>query len=125
VASAAHLVVTPLLLAEPGHLPTRRIGPGAVRGAPAHVRDRVAVRRYAVPETEPRLSTASVITHRHPQVGLTDTMNVVVAAEYRTDTVPALDHRRFRAVHSVETLVRLTRSRPESPGAGVPPVLLG
>ncbi|MFE4047818.1 PIN domain-containing protein [Streptomyces sp. YIM B13518] len=98
VASAAHLVVTPLVLAELDYLLTTRIGPAAAHGALAHIRDRVAVRRYAVPEIEPHLSTALVTMRRHPQIGLTDTMNVVMAAEYRTDAVLTLDRRHFRTV---------------------------
>ncbi|MFH9039409.1 PIN domain-containing protein [Streptomyces sp. NPDC017966] len=96
-ACAAHLVVTPLMLAELVYLLTTRIGPAA-HGALAHIRDRVAVRRYAVPETEPHLSTALVTMRRYPQIGLTDTMNVVMAAEYRTDAVLTLDRRHFRTM---------------------------
>ncbi|WP_324788927.1 PIN domain-containing protein [Streptomyces sp. H51] len=98
VASAAHLVITPLVLAELDYLLTARVGPDAAHAALTHVRDRVAVRRYAVPEVEPHLSTALVTMRRYPQIGLTDTMNVVVAAEYRTDAVLTLDRRHFRTV---------------------------
>ncbi|MEV0171455.1 PIN domain-containing protein [Streptomyces sp. NPDC050803] len=98
VASAAHLVVTPLVLAELDYLLTTRIGPEAAQGALAHIRDRVAVRRYAVPEIEPHLSTALVTMRRYPQIGLTDAMNVVMASEYHTDSVLTLDHRHFRMV---------------------------
>jgi predicted nucleic acid-binding protein len=35
---------------------------------------------------------------RYPQIGLTDTMNVVLAAEYRTDVMLTLDRRHFRRV---------------------------
>lgn len=98
VAAAAHLVVTPLVLAELDYLLSTRIGPEAAQGALAHVRDRVALRRYAVPEVEAHLSTALVTMRRYPQIGLTDTMNVVMASEYRTDAVLTLDRRHFRMV---------------------------
>ncbi|WP_330286230.1 PIN domain-containing protein [Streptomyces sp. NBC_00576] len=98
VAAAAHLVVTPLVLAELDCLLTTRIGPEAAHGALAHIRDRVAVRRYAVPEMEPHLSTALVTMRRYPQIGLTDTMNVVMASEYHTDSILTLDRRHFRMV---------------------------
>ncbi|MEU5100021.1 PIN domain-containing protein [Streptomyces sp. NPDC020996] len=98
VASAAHLVITPLVLAELDYLLTARVGPDAAHAALTHVRDRVAVRRYAVPEVEPHLSTALVTMRRYPQIGLTDTMNIVMAAEYRTDGVLTLDRRHFRTV---------------------------
>ncbi|MBM9508443.1 PIN domain-containing protein [Actinacidiphila acididurans] len=98
VAATAHLVVTPLVLAELDYLLSTRIGAAAAQGALAHVRDRVAVRRYAVPEAEPHLSTALVTMRRYPQIGLTDTMNVVMAAEYRTDAILTLDRRHFRMV---------------------------
>ncbi|MEU6554846.1 PIN domain-containing protein [Streptomyces sp. NPDC046915] len=98
VAAAAHLVVTPLVLAELDYLLSTRIGPEAAQGALAHIRDRVAVRRYAVPEIEPHLSTALVTMKRYPQVGLTDTMNVVMAAQYHTDAVLTLDRRHFRTL---------------------------
>jgi predicted nucleic acid-binding protein len=98
VASAAHLVVSPLVLAELDYLLSTRIGNEAAQGALAHIRDRVAVRRYAVPEIEPHLSTALVIMRRYPQIGLTDTMNVVMASEYHTDAVLTLDRRHFRTL---------------------------
>ncbi|MEU3553144.1 PIN domain-containing protein [Streptomyces fragilis] len=98
VSSAAHLVVTPLVLAELDYLMTTRIGPRAACDALAHIRDRVAVRRYAVPEIEPHLSTAVVTMRRYPQIGLTDTMNAVMAAEYSTDAILTLDRRHFRAL---------------------------
>lgn len=98
VAGASHLVVTPLVLAELDYLLSGRLRPEAAQTALAHVRDRVAVRRYAVPEIEPHLSTALVTMHRYPQIGLTDTMNVVMAAEYHTDSILTLDRRHFRMV---------------------------
>ncbi|MER6752457.1 MULTISPECIES: PIN domain-containing protein [Streptomyces] len=98
VAAASHLVVSPLVLAELDYLLSTRIGPEAAHAALGHVRDRVAVRRYAVPEIEPHLSTALVTMRRYPQIGLTDTMNVVMAAEYHTDAILTLDRRHFRMV---------------------------
>jgi uncharacterized protein len=98
VAGAAQLVVTPLVLAELDYLLSTRIDPEAARGALAHIRDRVAVRRYVVPEIEPYLSTALVTMRRYPQIGLTDTMNVVMASEYHTDSILTLDRRHFRMV---------------------------
>ncbi|MFI1352469.1 hypothetical protein ACH4TV_02580 [Streptomyces sp. NPDC020898] len=93
-ASAAHLVVTSLVLAELVYLLSTRISPEAAQGALAHVRDRVAVRRYAVPEIEPHLSTALVTMRRYPQIGLTDTLNVVMAAKYHTDSMAGRRGRR-------------------------------
>jgi predicted nucleic acid-binding protein len=98
VAAASHLVATPMVLAELDYLLTTRIGPEAAQGALTHIRDRVAVRRYAVPEVEHHLSTALVTMRRYPQIGLTDTMNVVMAAEYHTDLLLTLDRRHFRMV---------------------------
>ncbi|WP_055694174.1 PIN domain-containing protein [Streptomyces prasinopilosus] len=98
VAAASHLVVTPLVLAELDYLLSTRIGSEAAQVALGHVRDRVAVRRYAVPEIEPHLSTALITMRRYPQIGLTDTMNVVMAAEYHTDSILTLDRRHFRMV---------------------------
>lgn len=98
VAAAAHLVVSPLVLAELDYLLSTRIGPEAAHGALAHLRDRVAVRRYAVPEIESHLSTALGTMRRYPQIGITDTMNVVMASEYRTDVILTLDRRHLRMV---------------------------
>ncbi|MFE1255413.1 PIN domain-containing protein [Streptomyces fungicidicus] len=98
VAAASHLVVSPLVLAELDYLLSTHIGPEAAHAALGHVRDRVAVRRYAVPEIESHLSTALVTMRRYPQIGLTDTMNVVMAAEYHTDAILTLDRRHFRMV---------------------------
>lgn len=107
VATASRLVVTPLVLAGLDYLLSTRVGPEAAQTALAHVRDRVAVRRYAVPEIEPHLSTALVTMHRYPQIGLTDTMNVVMAAQYHTDAILTLDRRHFR-------MLRPTASWPEA-----------
>lgn len=98
VADASHLVVSPLVLAELDYLLSARVGPEAAQAALGYVRDQTAVRRYAVPEIEPHLSTALVTMRRYPQIGLTDTMNVVMAAEYRTDAILTLDRRHFRMV---------------------------
>ena len=35
---------------------------------------------------------------RYPQIGLTDTMNVVMASEYQTDAILTLDRHHFRMV---------------------------
>ncbi len=96
VASAAHVVVSPLVLAELDYLLSSRIGPKAAHGALAHIRDRVAARRYAVPEIEPHLSTALVTMLRYPQIGITDAMNAIMASEYLTDLILTLDPRHFR-----------------------------
>lgn len=98
VAAAAHVVVSPLVLAELDYLLSTRIGPEAAHGALAHIRDRVAARRYAVPEIESHLSSALVTMRRYPHIGVTDTMNVVMASEYRTDSILTLDRRHFRMV---------------------------
>ncbi|MET9374401.1 PIN domain-containing protein [Streptomyces sp. NPDC003035] len=98
LARASHLVITPLVLAELDYLLTARISASAAQTALAHIRDRVAERRYAVPEVEPHLSTALVTMRRYPQIGLTDTMNIVMAAEYHTDALLTLDRRHFRMV---------------------------
>jgi uncharacterized protein len=96
VAAAAHVVVSPLVLTELDYLLSTRIGPEAAHGALAHIRDRVAARRYAVPEIESHLSTALVMMRRYPHIGITGTMNVVMACEYRTDSILTLDRRHFR-----------------------------
>ncbi|MDQ0993153.1 PIN domain-containing protein [Streptomyces sp. V3I7] len=98
VARASHLVITPLVLAELDYLISTRIDAASAQAALGHIRDRVAERRYAVPEVEPHLSTALVTMRRYPQIGLTDTMNAVMAAEYHTDALLTLDHRHFRKV---------------------------
>ncbi|AJE83516.1 PIN family toxin-antitoxin system, toxin component [Streptomyces albus] len=98
VAEGAHLVISPLVLAELDYLLTTRIGPDAAQQALSHIRDATGLRRYAVPEVEAHLGKALSVMHRYPHIGLTDTMNVVLAAEYHTDAVLTLGRRHFRAI---------------------------
>jgi predicted nucleic acid-binding protein len=51
-----------------------------------------------MPEIESHLSTALVTMRRYPQIGITDTVNVVMASKYHTDPILTLDHRHFRMV---------------------------
>jgi predicted nucleic acid-binding protein len=51
-----------------------------------------------VPGTGPLLLAAHAVLEDYPAIGLADTMNVVLAREFRTDVIATLDHRHFRVI---------------------------
>lgn len=100
LASTGHLVISPLVLAELDYLLTTQIGPQAAMAALDFVMGRIDVKRYEVPEVGSLLRTARAVMGRCSSlsIGLTDAVNVALAAEFRTDAVLTLDRRHFRTV---------------------------
>ncbi|MFI9326797.1 PIN domain-containing protein [Kitasatospora sp. NPDC052868] len=95
------LVIPPVLLSELDHLARRVLGHAAASGAVDDVTRRVRSGRAVLPEiTADTLEAAQAVRARHRSLGLdlADAVNVVLAAEYRTDTILTLDQRGFRAV---------------------------
>jgi predicted nucleic acid-binding protein len=99
----SHLVVSPLVLAELDHLITARAGTRKALAAARFVERSVATRRFEIPAVSGHLSAAIAVAEGYADadggkgIGLTDAMNVALAAAYRTDTMFTTD-RRFRMV---------------------------
>ncbi|WP_030542881.1 PIN domain-containing protein [Streptomyces albus] len=96
-----HLVVSPLVLAELDHLISSRNGPKASLVALRFIGVQTSLRRFSVPDVAPHLPTALAVAEGYQDadagkgVGLTDAMNVALAAAHRTDAMFTTD-RHFR-----------------------------
>ncbi|MFF0308185.1 PIN domain-containing protein [Streptosporangium sp. NPDC004379] len=99
-AQVAHLVISPLVLAELDYLLNSRIGQHAAFMVLDHIMSKIDVKRYEIPEVSPHLRTARALMERYRtmDIGLTDAMNAALAAEFRTDAVFTLDRDHFRAI---------------------------
>ncbi|MEC4016433.1 PIN domain-containing protein [Streptomyces sp. H27-D2] len=99
-AAIGHLVISPMVLAELDCLVTSRVSAEAALTVLDHIMEKVALRRYEVPEVSPHLASARALMARHQdlEIGLTDAMNAALAAEFRTDAVFTLDRRHFRTI---------------------------
>jgi predicted nucleic acid-binding protein len=98
--SVGHLVVSPLVLAELDYLASTGVSPKAAMEVLEDILDRQATGRFEVPEVGQHLAAARVVMKRHAalNIGLTDAVNVALAAEFRTDVIFAVDRRHFRAI---------------------------
>ncbi|MFD0275407.1 VapC toxin family PIN domain ribonuclease [Kitasatospora sp. NPDC127111] len=82
------------------YLAHRTLGATGATRVLEDVIDRCTVGRFEVPEVGSHLGAARIIMRRYPDlnIGLTDAINVVLAAEFRTDAVLTVDRRLFRAI---------------------------
>ncbi|WP_406726950.1 PIN domain-containing protein [Streptomyces sp. GD-15H] len=113
LASISHLIVSPMVLAELDYLITTRAGAGKAVVAARFIERNVATRRFEVPPVSPDLSVAIAVAEGYKDadsgkgVGLTDAMNVALAATYGTDAMftsdshfrmmrPLTGHKAFR-----------------------------
>jgi predicted nucleic acid-binding protein len=99
----SHLVISPMVLAELDYLITVRGGPRKALAAARFIERNVATRRFEVPAVGPHMSPAIAVAEGYADadngkgIGLTDAMNVALAAAYRTETMFTTD-RHFRMV---------------------------
>ncbi|MCC3654243.1 PIN domain-containing protein [Streptomyces sp. WAC 00631] len=99
----SHLIVSPMVLAELDYLITARAGGRKALTAARFIERNVATRRFEVPSAGEHLNTAIAVAEGYADadngkgIGLTDAMNVALAAAYRTDAVFTTD-RHFRMV---------------------------
>lgn len=101
MAKIGHLVTSPLVLAELDYLLTKFLGAPSAIQVLGHIADRVSIGRFEVADVRGRLHAAREVMRQYIEldIGLTDAMNVVIAQEFRTDTIFTIDRRHFRAVH--------------------------
>ena len=98
---AGTVVVSPLVLAEVDHLAKVRFGSAARMTLLDFIMFQARRERFRVPEiTIELLETARQVRRKYAalDLDLADTVNVALAAEFRTDSVLTLDRRDFRAV---------------------------
>ncbi|MFF8590254.1 PIN domain-containing protein [Streptomyces sp. NPDC015220] len=113
LASISHLVISPMVLAELDYLVAARAGAEKAVVAARFVERNVATRRFEVPAVSGHLSAATAVAEGYRDadggkgVGLTDAMNVALAAACRTEVMftsdlhfrmirPLTGHKAFR-----------------------------
>ncbi|WP_439947929.1 PIN domain-containing protein [Streptomyces sp. BBFR109] len=111
--SISHLIISPMVLAELDYLIAARAGAEKAVVAARFVERNVATRRFEVPCVSDQLSAAIAVAEGYRDadggkgVGLTDAMNVALAATYRTEAMftsdshfrmirPLTGHKAFR-----------------------------
>ena len=96
---AGTVVISPLVLAEVDHLAKVRFGSAAWAQILAFILSNARRLRFQVPEVSTEvLEAACTVRRRYAamDLDLADAVNVVLAAEFRTDAVLTLDRRDFR-----------------------------
>jgi predicted nucleic acid-binding protein len=103
LATVSHLVISPMVLAELDYLITTRAGARKALAAARFIERGTATRRFEVPAVSTHLSAALAVAEGYADadggkgIGLTDAMNVALAAAYRTDAMFTTD-RHFRMI---------------------------
>lgn len=103
LAAISHLVISPFVLAELDYLITTKAGARQALTAARFIERNVATRRFEVPPVGAHLSAAIAVAEGYVDadggkgIGLTDAMNVALAAAHRTEVILTSD-RRFRMV---------------------------
>ncbi|KAA9381492.1 PIN domain-containing protein [Microbispora cellulosiformans] len=103
---AGTVVVSPLVLAEVEHLAKVRFGSAARTQIIAFILSNAHRLRFHIPEVSTEvLDAACLLRHRYASLDLdlADAVNVVLAAEFRTDAMLTLDRRDFRALRPLTT----------------------
>lgn len=98
---AGTVVVSPLVLAEVDHMAKVRFGTTARKTVIDFIIAQARRLRFQIPETDGELLDAALAVQRRYDaldLDLADAVNVVLAAEFRTDALLTLDRRDFRAV---------------------------
>lgn len=98
---AGTVIISPLVLAEVDHLAKARFGSPARTVIIDFILTQARLLRFQIPETGLAiLDTARLIQQQYASLDLdlADSVNVALAAQYRTDAVLTLDRRDFRAV---------------------------
>ncbi|MFF2600404.1 PIN domain-containing protein [Streptomyces californicus] len=103
LSTISHLIVSPLVLAELDYLISTRAGSDKALTVARFIERNAATRRFEIPSVGAHLSAAIAVAEEYTDadggkgIGLTDAMNVALAAAYRTEVVFTSD-RHFRMV---------------------------
>ncbi|MDT0346824.1 PIN domain-containing protein [Streptomyces litchfieldiae] len=90
LARTGHVVVSPMVLTELDYLLTSKVGSSAAMNALDFIAAQTEARRFEIPDTTPHLRSAMAVMRGYADadggtgVGLTDAMNVALAAAFRT-----------------------------------------
>lgn len=98
---ASATVISPLVFGEIEHIITRNIDRKTAHAVQDWLLEQERTMRVLVPEVSaPTLRRARTVQERYAELrlDLADSVNIVLAAQYETDTVLTLDRRDFRAV---------------------------
>lgn len=98
---AGTVVVSALVLAEVDHTAKARFGPAARTAIFDFIGEQVGRQRFEIPHANLEiLDTARLVQRRYASLGLglADSVNVALAAAFRTDAILTLDRGTFRAV---------------------------
>jgi predicted nucleic acid-binding protein len=98
---AGTVIISPLVLAEVDHLAEARFGSAARTVIIDFILTQARLLRFQIPLTGLAiLETARLVQQQYAglDLDLADSVNVALAAQYRTDAVLTLDRRDFRAV---------------------------
>jgi predicted nucleic acid-binding protein len=98
---AGTVIISPLALTQVDHLAKARFPSRARHAIIDFVIAQARETRFQIPETGIEiLDTARLVQKQYANLGLdlADAVNVVLAAQYRTDAMLTLDRRAFRAV---------------------------
>lgn len=98
---AGTVIISPLVLTEIDHVAKARFGAAARTQIIDFILAQARLLRFQIPETSLKiLDTARVVQQQYAglDLDLADAVNVVLAAEYRTDVVLTLGRRDFRAI---------------------------
>ncbi len=101
LSEAGTIVISPLVLAEVDHMAKARFGSAARATIISFILAQARCMRFELPQvTAEILDAACAVQRRYAglDLDLADAVNVVFAAEYRTDALLTLDRRDFRAV---------------------------
>ncbi|MBV9023312.1 MAG: PIN domain-containing protein [Streptomycetaceae bacterium] len=103
LSSISHLVISPLVVAELDYLLVSRYGARTALTAARFIERNTATRRFEIPAVAPHFSAAIAVAEGYADadggkgIGLTDAMNVALAAAYGTDAIFTMG-RHFRMV---------------------------
>lgn len=98
---AAATVISPLVFVEIEHVLTRNVTRAAAHAVQDWLLQQERTQRVVVPEVSAsRLRTARTVQDQYRDLGLdlADSVNVVLAEQYETETLLTLDRRDFRAI---------------------------
>ncbi|WP_026928973.1 PIN domain-containing protein [Glycomyces tenuis] len=116
IAQCSHLVVSPLVLAELDYLVAGHLGEDTAMAVADHIAAKAGEGAYSVPTIDHDLIAATRpmrAQYRSFAIGLTDAVNVVLAARYSTTDVLTLDRRHFRSIAPISGPERAFRLLPD------------
>ncbi|MBO3746425.1 PIN domain-containing protein [Streptosporangiaceae bacterium NEAU-GS5] len=101
IAQASQLVISPMVLADLDYLIAKHLGDRMAMAISAHIVEKAGAGLYEIAHTPSEVIAAAHavrVKYRAMPIGLTDAINVVLAARYSTDALLTLDRKHFRTL---------------------------